>query len=329
MNTTPAATNRIGVYGGDELSRYGFGPGHPFGPDRFDAFWNAFEHSGLLPKTQVLPPVAAYRDDVLRFHTESYVDLVRDRSASGEGLLDAGDTPAFPGMYEAALYVVGSVLDATNRIMTGELMRALVPIAGLHHARRGAAAGFCVFNDCAIAIESLRRMHGVQRIAYVDIDAHHGDGVYYAYADDPELCIADFHEDGRYLYPGSGEASEIGIGPGKGTKLNVPLPPHADDALFWRLWPAAERFVDAFEPEFILLQCGADGLADDPLTHLQLTPAVHRRVAHSLCGIADRRCGGRLLALGGGGYDRTHTAQAWVNVVAAMLGAAAHGPEDF
>jgi acetoin utilization protein AcuC len=207
--------------------------------------------------------------------------------------------------------------------VNGDLTRALVPIAGLHHARPGAAAGFCVFNDCGIAIETLRRLHGLQRIAYVDIDAHHGDGVYYAYAEDPQVCIVDFHEDGHYLYPGSGEASEIGVGPGRGTKLNVPLPPLADDTLFSRLWPAAERFVEAFEPDLVLLQCGADGLAGDPLTHLQLTVAVHHLVTRSLCRIADRHCRGRLLALGGGGYNRMHTAQAWTSVIAAMVGAAA------
>jgi acetoin utilization protein AcuC len=316
-------TGRFAVYAGEELSRYGFGHGHPFGPDRFGAFWTALEDSGLQDRVLILPPVAGRAEDLLRFHAEDYVALVRERSGSGEGFLDTGDTPAFPGIYEAGLYVVGSVLDATRRIVTGELSRAFVPIAGLHHARRGAASGFCVFNDCAIAIETLRQVHGIQRIAYVDIDAHHGDGVYYAYAEDPELCIADFHEDGRYLYPGTGETSEIGIGPGRGTKLNVALPPFADDTLFFRLWPSAERFVEAFRPELILLQCGADGLAEDPLTHLQLTGAVHQRVTTALCRIADAHCGGRLLALGGGGYNRTHTAQAWVSVVGAMLGAPA------
>jgi hypothetical protein len=129
----------------------------------------------------------------LPLRLKDYLELVRARSHAGEGFLDAGDTPAFPGIYDGALWVVGSVLDAVARIVSGELRRALVPIAGLHHARPNAAAGFCVFNDCGIAIETLRLVHGIHRIAYVDIDAHHRDGVFYAFAEDPELAIADFH----------------------------------------------------------------------------------------------------------------------------------------
>lgn len=319
MDPKPPEQRRIGVYGGKQLADYGFGDGHPFGPDRFNAFWSAFTASGLKSKTRVLPPVRAQDEDVLRFHTRAYLDRVRDRSATGAGYLDAGDTPAVRGIYESALYVVGSVLDAVARIMGGDLTRALVPIAGLHHARPDGASGFCVFNDCGIAVETLRQVHGIQRIAYVDIDAHHGDGVFYAFADDPELAIVDFHEDGRYLYPGTGNATETGGGPARGTKLNIPLPPNADDALFFRLWPAAERFIDRFRPEVVLLQCGADALAGDPLTHLDLTTAVHREVTSALCRITDKYCNGRLLALGGGGYDREHTARAWTNVVAAMV----------
>ncbi|MCG6862289.1 MAG: acetoin utilization protein AcuC [Chromatiaceae bacterium] len=309
----------MGVYGGEQLARYGFGDGHPFGPDRHDVFWDALAESGLKAKIQVLPPVQARDEEVLRFHTEAYLERVREQSATGVGYLDYGDTPAVKGIYEAALFVVGSVLDAVERIMGGDLVRTMVPIAGLHHARRDRAGGFCVFNDCGIAIETLRRVHGIERIAYVDIDAHHGDGVFYSFVDDPQLAIADFHEDGRYLYPGTGHASETGTGPAQGTKLNVPLPPHAQDELFLRMWPEAERFIDAFQPQFILLQCGADALAGDPITDLRLTTAAYRRVTASLCGIADRSCSGRVLAVGGGGYNRKNIALAWSSVVETMV----------
>lgn len=310
---------RIGVYGGEQLARYGFGDGHPFGPDRHNAFWDALAASGLQARVRALPPVRARDEDVLRFHTAPYLEQVRRQSATGQGYLDYGDTPTVVGIYESALCVVGSTLDAVARIMAGELTRAMVPIAGLHHARRDGAAGFCVFNDCGIAIETLRRVHGIRRIAYVDIDAHHGDGVFYAFADDPDLAIVDFHEDGHYLYPGTGHAEETGTGPARGTKLNVPLPPFAEDGQFLRLWPAAERFLEDYAPQFILLQCGADALAGDPITHLQLSTAVYRTVTASLCRIADRICEGRVLAVGGGGYDRDHTAQAWTQVVAALV----------
>ncbi len=317
----PNATTHksVGVYAGEALAGYGFGDGHPFGPDRHNAFWDALDASGLRDKVRVLPPVQGQDADVLLFHTADYLERVQRQSATGQGYLDYGDTPAVRGIYESALVVVGSVLDAVARMMEGELKRVMVPIAGLHHARREGAAGFCVFNDCGVAIETLRSRYQVRRIAYVDIDAHHGDGVFYAFVGDPELAVVDFHEDGRYLYPGTGAASETGTGSAVGTKLNIPLPPYADDALFFEKWPQAEAFIEDFRPEFILLQCGADALAGDPITHLMLSNAVHHRVTAALCRIADKHCRGRLLAMGGGGYDRTNTAQAWTQVVAAMV----------
>jgi acetoin utilization protein AcuC len=243
---------------------------------------------------------------------------VQAQSRSGNGFLDYGDTPAFPGVYEAAATVVGCTVDAVRQVMAGNCRRAFIPIAGLHHARRDGAAGFCVFNDCGVAIETLRAEHGVRRVAYVDIDAHHGDGVYYGFADDPEVFIADVHEDGRTLYPGSGAVEETGTGTAAGTKLNLPLPPYADDAAFMQIWPRVEEFVRACRPEFILLQCGADSIAGDPITHLQFSLRVHAHAAARLCALADDGCGGRLVALGGGGYDRDNLARAWCAVVEAM-----------
>jgi acetoin utilization protein AcuC len=270
----------------------------------------------------VLDPVQADREAIERFHTREYVDRVQAQSETGDGLLDHGDTPAFPGVYEAAAWVAGTTVDAAERLARGEVRRILVPIAGLHHARRDSAGGFCVFNDCGVAIEVLRERHGVRRVAYVDIDAHHGDGVLYGFEDDPELILADIHEDGRFLYPGTGWPHESGSGPAAGTKLNLPLPPGAGDDLFLQAWEHAEAHIDAARPEIILLQCGADGLGADPLTHLQYSVAVHRHVAARLCDLADGHCGGRLLALGGGGYDRPSLAAAWCEVVKALLGAA-------
>ena len=310
----------VAVYRGEELARYGFGDGHPFGPDRLEAFWQALSVSPLLEKVRMQPPVAASAEDLQRFHTAGYLERVKYQSKRGDGFLDYGDTPAFPGVFEAGSFVVGSVLDAIARIRTAEIRRAFVPIAGLHHARRDSAAGFCVFNDCGVAIETLRQVHGIRRIAYLDIDAHHGDGVFYAFASDPDICIADVHEDGHYLYPGTGQAHETGRGGAAGTKLNVPLPPGADDAYFFRIWPEIELFVRRAVPEFILLQCGVDSLAGDPLTHLRLSPRVHAEVTRRLCAIADDCCGGALVALGGGGYNLHNIAAGWMAVVGALVG---------
>jgi acetoin utilization protein AcuC len=307
------------VYIGDELARYGFGQGHPFGPDRLDAFWKQAQASGLDARITRCVPVSAGRDSLERFHTREYVDRVIRQSETGAGYLDLGDTPAFPGVYEAACYVVGSVLDAVKRLLAGECRHALVPIAGLHHARRDSAAGFCVFNDCGIAIETLRQVYGLQRIAYVDIDAHHGDGVFYAFENDPELMIADLHEDGRFLYPGTGSAEETGRGAAQGTKLNIPMPPQAGDDAFREAWGRVESLVEKFRPEFILFQCGADSIAGDPITHLAYTPAAHRHAAAGLCRLAERHCSGRLLAMGGGGYNRQNLALAWSAVLETLI----------
>ncbi|MBI3574130.1 MAG: acetoin utilization protein AcuC [Gammaproteobacteria bacterium] len=307
------------VYHGESLAAYGFGQGHPFGPDRLDAFWREAQRQGLNRQVEVCAPVACTEDDLARFHTRDYIARVRTQSRTGEGYLDYGDTPAFPGVYEASCTVVGSVLDAVRAMVQRECVRAFVPIAGLHHARRDSAAGFCVFNDLSVAIETLRAVHGIRRVAYVDIDAHHGDGVFYAFEDDPDLIFADIHEDGRYLYPGTGAASETGKGVARGTKLNIPLPPEAGDTEFFVAWEKVETFVRAGQPEFILLQAGADSLAGDPITHLRYTPAAHAHAAARLCRLADEFCAGRLLATGGGGYNRANLAAAWCAVVEAML----------
>ena len=307
------------VYHGEALAAYGFGHGHPFGPDRLSAFWNEAQRRELDRQVEVCTPVACTDTDLARFHTSDYIARVRTQSRTGEGYLDDGDTPAFPGVYEASCTVVGSVLDAVAAMLDGKCRRAFVPIAGLHHARRDSAAGFCVFNDLGVAIETLRAKYGIRRVAYVDIDAHHGDGVFYAFEDDPDLIFADIHEDGRYLYPGTGAETETGTGKATGTKLNVPMLPEAGDAAFFVAWDRVEAFVRAGNPEFILLQAGADSIAGDPITHLRYTPAAHAHATARLCRLADEFCAGRLLATGGGGYDRANLASAWCAVVQAML----------
>ncbi|HLA74340.1 MAG TPA: acetoin utilization protein AcuC [Gammaproteobacteria bacterium] len=307
------------VYIGEQLAQYGFGHGHPFGADRMQAFWDAAQQAGLDASVEVCEPVLASQEAIERFHTHDYVERVKQQSVSGQGYLDYGDTPAFPGVYEAAAYVVGTTLDALGRIIRGQCRRAFVPIAGLHHARRDGAAGFCVFNDCGVAIETLRQRYRVQRVAYVDIDAHHGDGVFYAFEHDPQLVIADIHEDGRYLFPGTGTGLETGRGLAQGTKLNIAMKPGADDQDFFVAWQQVEGFVDKANPEFIILQCGADSLADDPITHLRYSAAAHGHAAARLRQLADKHCQGRLLALGGGGYNRDNLAQAWTAVVAALV----------
>jgi len=311
-------TEPLLVVTGPELAAYGFPAGHPFGVDRYGAFMAEFERSPAAARVRRLAPVAAPDDALELFHTRDYIDYVRARSAAGTGLLDAGDTPAFPGVFEAAATVVGSTLLLLEKIMDGEAKRGFIPIGGLHHARRNGAAGFCVFNDCGVAIEQAKRRYGLTRIAYVDIDAHHGDGVYYGFEDDPVVIFADTHEDGRFLYPGTGRRDERGLGKAAGTKLNIPLLPGSGDAEFFAAFDEIESFLEPFEPELYLLQCGADSLAGDPITHLQFSVGAHAEAARRLRALADRTASGRLLAMGGGGYNRQNLARCWTRVVEAL-----------
>ena len=302
----------------EALGQYGFPNGHPFGTDRLAAFAGEFRARGFAERCLARPSRLARIDELRLFHTAAYLEKVRALSAEGAGSLDAGDTPAFRGCFEAAARVVGATLEAAAALLEREAQRAFVPIAGLHHAVREGAAGFCIFNDCGVLIEWLRS-RGIARIAYVDIDAHHGDGVYYPFESDPDVLIVDFHEDGEFLYPGTGRMNERGKGAAIGSKLNLPLPPGADDAAFAALWPQALEHLERGAPEFIILQCGADSLGGDPLAHLALGPASHALAAASLARLADRLGHGRLLALGGGGYDRANIAAGWNAVVEALL----------
>ena len=309
------------VYKGNEIASYGFGDPHPFGFDRHDVFQQELVESGLASRVTFGMPRRASVDELLLFHSADYIDLVSRKSAEGQGFLDEGDTPAVPGIFDAASDVVGTTLAAVDAVMTGVARRAFVPIAGLHHAAREHAAGFCVFNDCGVAAEYLRKQHGIQRIAYVDIDAHHGDGMFYGFVDDPDLIFADIHEDGRYLYPGTGAAEETGKGRARGTKLNIPVAPGATDADFSREWARVEEYLEQAKPEFILLQGGADSLEGDPITHLKYTEEAHASAAAALCRIAEKHCEGRIVGTGGGGYNRRNLARAWTRIVQSFVDA--------
>lgn len=309
------------VFFGDELAKYGFGSSHPWGNDRIYAFWSKLQHENIS-NIVIEEPKLADEKSVLAFHDTEYVELVKTASKrDGNMLLDRGDNPAFRGVFDATLYVVGSTLAALDIVMTGKdqsgrhIDHAFNPIGGLHHARRDTAGGFCVFNDIGIAIIAARRKYGIGRISYIDIDAHHGDGVFYEFEDDPFLFFADIHEDGRYLYPGTGFSMETGKGMAEGTKLNIPLDPLSSDDDFTAAFDRVEEFVDNSKPELIILQCGADSLAGDPITHLQYTPKAHRFAADVLHRLAHRHCHGKIIGLGGGGYNRLNIGNAWVEVI--------------
>jgi acetoin utilization protein AcuC len=307
--------SEVSLYVGEALGKYGFPNGHPFGPDRQDAFWKEAVRQGLNTSVSVREPKPAAREDIERFHTAEHVERVEKLSQLGYGSIDYGDTPAYPGVYDASAAVVGTALEGLARVLSGECLRTFQPIGGLHHARRETAAGFCVFNDCGVVIDTLRDQYGIERIAYVDIDVHHGDGLFYPYEDDPTLIYADIHEDGRFLYPGTGHEHERGKGAAKDSKLNIAMQPGSGDQQFLRAWERVVDHLRRYKPQFIVMQCGADSLAGDPLAHLQYTPAAHAHAARSLCALANEYAEGRIMGFGGGGYHRGNLAAAWCAVL--------------
>lgn len=239
-----------------------------------------------------------------------------------------GPTFARVNVERAATAVVGAVVDATRRILAGEARVAFVPIAGYHHAHREEARLYCLYNDPAIALAwALARTEG--HVAYVDIDIHHGDGVYEGFAEEPGVVIADLHEDPSTLFPftpdapGKGERwgrrDATGRGAGAGTKLNIPLAPNTTDAEYLAKWAEAEAFIRAARPRFIVFEAGVDGLGGDPMSNQLLSDDVVYQVTRRVRAVADECADGRLLVLGGGGYELQATARAWARVVEALL----------
>lgn len=308
---------RTRVYAGEALARYGFPGGHPFSTKRFGAFYDEFLKRDLPKRSTVVNPHEGDPQILASYHSKAYIELVKKSSADGFGLLDRGDTPAFLGCFDAALTVCATALAAADAIIAGETEAAFVPIAGLHHARRDTAGGFCIFNDAGIVIEKLFSREKIHRIAYVDIDAHHGDGVFYDFESHPGLIFADMHQ--QHIYPGTGDAHEIGVGAAAGVKLNLPMRAGSNDADFDRTWGRVVEHLRAHKPEFIILQCGADSIAGDPLTGMEYSPLSFTRAARDLVAIAREFAGGRLLALGGGGYNLSNIAAGWNNVVQALV----------
>ena len=303
---------------GDELSRYGFPDGHPFSPDRYSVYKQAVQDAGLVDKCCIHSPCVATIEQLKRFHTDAHIAKVQHYSDQGRGYLDAGDTPAFPGVFQAAATVVGTTLAAADSIMKENCRHAFSPIGGLHHARRDAASGFCVFNDCGAVIEHLFSVYKLKQVLYVDIDAHHGDGVFYSYERDERVIFLDFHQHSKTLYPGTGKASETGLGIAQGTKLNIEMLPGSSDEEFFAQWEKGREFIEQFAPEFVLFQCGVDSMHGDPITDLHYTHLVHEFVTEQLMRYSGLHCRGRLLALGGGGYNLENVAKGWSSVTRAM-----------
>jgi len=340
-----ARTSPVALVRDESVEAYDFGRDHPLAPVRVTLTHGLIEACGLADRpgvVRVTPEAEAERDllDVLRVHDADYVATVRELSralVAGTPLLEAptelraraatvglgtGDTPAFAGVHDASLAVVRASVTAARMVLAGEVLHAFNPGGGLHHAMPDRAAGFCVYNDAASAIAALLDA-GAERVAYVDVDVHHGDGVERMFADDRRVLTISLHESGRFLFPGTGEATDVGEGSGRGSIVNVPLDPQTPGSVWLGAFDAVvEPLVRAFRPDVLVTQLGCDTHATDPLAHLSLTlddmAAIYRRL-HTL---AHEAAEGRWIATGGGGYQLVSVVpRAWTLAFAEMTGA--------
>ena len=319
---------RAGLVRCPEARSYDHGPEHPLRPERVLLTWELIDACGLsnTPTVVALPCRSATDDELRLVHTAEYIEATR-RAGHGEdgpwGRFGYGvvDNPIFPRMHEAAAFVAGASVAAAEAVHEGRVDHAFNAAGGLHHAMPDRASGFCVYDDPAVAIAWLLRA-GAERVAYVDVDVHHGDGVQAIFYDEPRVLTVSLHETGGALFPGTGFVDERGTGDGFGTAVNVPLPPYATD----RAWQAAfEAIVPpllrAFDPTVLVTQLGCDTHVTDPLAHLRLTTATYRVVASRLHALAHEVSGGRWLATGGGGYHWvTVVPRAWTIAFAEMAG---------
>ncbi|MGV8966747.1 MAG: acetoin utilization protein AcuC [Cellulomonas sp.] len=305
------------------LLGYDFGRGHPMSPARLKLTMDLAAALGLLeaPGVEVIAVEPASDAQLLTVHGAAYVAAVR--AASDRGVADEAhglgteDDPVFPGMHEAAARIVAGSLAGAAAVWSGDAMHAVNITGGMHHAMPDGASGFCVYNDAAVAIRQLLA-DGARRVAYVDVDAHHGDGVEHIFWDDPRVLTVSVHESGRSLFPGTGHATEVGGDGAEGTAVNVALPAGTGDAGWLRAIHAVVPVVlRSFEPEVVVSQHGCDAHAADPLANLMVSVDAQRIAAELVHDLAHEVAGGRWLALGGGGYAVVDVVpRAWSHLIA-------------
>jgi acetoin utilization protein AcuC len=302
---------------------YDFGE-HPLNPLRLDLTIRMATALGVLDELTVLPPVQADEAALLTVHDADYLAAVRqastDRTFSGYGL-GTDDDPVFDGMYDVSALIAGGSAIAARQVWDGAVAHSVNIAGGLHHAMAGYASGFCIFNDVVLAIRTMLAA-GAQRIAYVDIDVHHGDGVQAAFYDDPRVLTISLHQDPRTLFPGTGLPGEIGRGDAEGTSVNVALPPGTDDDGWLRAFRAVvPGAVRAFAPDVLVTQCGCDTHHEDPLANLQLTIDGQRTAIADLHALAHETANGKWVAFGGGGYGLVRCVpRTWTHLLAEATG---------
>jgi acetoin utilization protein AcuC len=316
----------------ESLLEYDFGPSHPMSPIRLELTARLARDLGVfdLPGVVLAPIDQATDAQLTAVHTAEYVKAVRAASADPDHLnpalgLGTDDVPVFAGMHEASARIAGGTLDAAMAVWRGEAAHAVNIAGGLHHAMPGRASGFCVYNDIAVAIQGLLD-DGAQRVAYVDIDVHHGDGVERIFWDEPRVMTISLHETGRVLFPGTGYAHDIGGPHAQGQAVNVAFPPGTSDGPWLRAFHAVvPPLLRSFEPEILITQQGCDSHLLDPLAHMALSLDAQRESYVTLHDLAHDTADGKWVALGGGGYEIVDVVpRAWSH----LLAIAAHHPID-
>jgi acetoin utilization protein AcuC len=322
-------TERVGLVVCRDARIYDHGPQHPLRPQRVLLTWDLITAYGLdrTPHVATLGCEAATDAELELVHTPAFIDATR-RAGEGEDGdwarfgYGPGDNPIFDRMHEAGALVVGASLAAARAVWKGGHDHAFNAAGGLHHAMPARASGFCVYDDPAVAIAWLLA-NGAERVAYVDVDVHHGDGPQFVFYDDPRVLTVSIHEFAPWFFPGTGDLSERGGASAEGTAVNVPLPPHTgDDGWLEAFREVVPPVVRAFAPDVLVTQLGCDTHHTDPLAHLRLTTRAYREVAGTLHELAHAAAGGRWVATGGGGYQWGRVVpRAWTIAFAEMAGA--------
>ncbi len=310
----------------DRMLGYDLGGHHPMHPLRLELTWELAGGLGVLDGVDLVAPAPADDATLCTVHTPGYLDAVRRASVPGGPELPVGhglgttDNPTFEGMHELSALIAGGSVQAAQAIADGRTRRAVNLAGGLHHAMADHAAGFCIYNDAALAIKALLDA-GVQRVAYVDIDVHHGDGVQAAFYADHRVLTVSLHESPLTLWPGTGWPAEHGRGPAAGTAVNIPVPAGTGNAGWLRAFHAVvPGVVQAFRPEVLVTQHGADTHREDPLADLNVSVDGHLAAYRALRELAENAAGGRWLALGGGGYALVRVVpRSWTHLLATVL----------
>ncbi|QYJ03765.1 acetoin utilization protein AcuC [Nocardioides panacisoli] len=326
MSECSAEAGATSVVFDPTLTEYDFGGEHPMAPVRVDLTMRLAEDLGVLEGLTIVPAPVASEDRIATVHDPALIEAVQRmgaRPGPGEEARGLGtdDNPVFRGMHDAAAHVVGATQEAFRQVWSGESRHSANITGGLHHAMPDRASGFCIYNDIAVGIQWLLDQ-GATRVAYVDVDAHHGDGVERIFYDDPRVLTISLHETGQFLFPGTGFADETG-GPGaEGSAVNVALPPGTGDSGWLRAFHAVvPELLEAFAPEVLVTQHGCDSHSEDPLTHLMLSVDGQRAAYDALHRLAHEVAGGRWVATGGGGYSIYNVVpRAWTHLLATVAG---------